>query len=312
MKKLLYIITILAALFLTATLVSLFIKDTSFSMPDIFDSISASEKKVAIVPISGIIASSGSASILDTGKIITPNEIERYIDSIKQDSSVDAVIFVINSPGGSPVASKDIADYIKTINKTKYAVIEDTGASGAYWVASSCDKIYANPMSVTGSIGVTSSYIDFANLMNKYGVDYNSLIAGNLKDMGSPYKNLTNQEREIFQKKINIVHDYFIKDIAKNRNISEEKVKALATGEFYLGSEAKTLNLIDEFGSKQTVLEQLKTELNATKITPVEYKESESLLSYFTKASAYEIGRGIGASLSSYAINTQSNPSIKA
>src|SRR3989344_5530558 len=89
--------------------------------------------------------------------------------------------------GGSSLSSLTFAEKIKELNKTKYAVIREVGASGAYWVASATDKIYASPMSITGSVGVIGSYLEFSGLFDKYGVGYERLVGGEYKDIGSPF-----------------------------------------------------------------------------------------------------------------------------
>ena len=139
----------------------------------------------------------------------------QFIKAAEKDPSVRAIIFDINSPGGSAVASEEIAHAIKESTKYKVAVIRDLGASGAYWIASSSDVIFASRMSLTGSIGVISSFIQFEGLMDKYGISYERLVAGERKDIGSPFREMTDEERILFQKKINTIHEYFINENGK-------------------------------------------------------------------------------------------------
>ena len=127
------------------------------------------------------------------------------IDSAKKDVRIKGVIFKINSPGGSVVGSKEIGNAIKKLGKPSVAVIREVGASGAYWVASSADVIIADELSITGSIGVISSYLQFSKIMEEYGITYERLVGGEHKDMGVPYKQLSKEEQIIMQKKINII-----------------------------------------------------------------------------------------------------------
>ena len=188
----------------------------------------------------------------------TSEGVLQDIKDAGKDSTVKGIILEINSPGGAVVASQEIADAVKSLNKTKYAVIREVGASGGYWIASATDKIIASPMSITGSIGVIGSYLEFSGLFEKYGIGYERLVSGDKKDIGTPYRDLTSEEKTLMENKLRIVHEYFIKQVAMNRHMEIEDVRKVATGEFYLGSEAKELGLIDEFGNKETAIELMK------------------------------------------------------
>ena len=176
---------------------------------------------IVVIPIEGEITGTGSDQLFGA-TTATPKNIIEKIDSIKNNKNVEAVIFEINSPGGAAVASQEIADAIRELNKTKYAVIKDVGASGAYWIASATDKIYASPVSITGSIGVISSYLEFSGLFEKYGIGYQRLVSGERKDIGIPYRELTLEEEKILQNKLNIVHEFFIREVARNRKLDYE------------------------------------------------------------------------------------------
>ena len=155
-------------------------------------------------------------------------------------------------------------------------------------------------MSITGSIGVTSSYIEFSKLMEKYGITYNSLKAGEYKDTGSPYKELTEKERKILENTLNKIYDYFIEQVSINRNISDSKVRELATGMIYLGDEAKALGLIDEIGDKDKAIEIAKKLANIKEAKLVTYQRELTLLDVMQRFSGevfYNIGRGIGREL---------------
>ncbi len=287
---------IIIGLFLVAVILSsLFVDKT------IFDG-----ETVAVVPINGIISNGESSSLLGT-EITTPTEIIEKLETIKKEEKIKAVIIEINSPGGSAAASQEIADAIKNVNKTKYAVIKDIGTSGAYWIATSTDKIYTSQVSITGSIGVISSYLEFSGLFDKYGIKYEQLISGERKDIGTPYRELKQEEKELLQNKLKLVHEFFIKEVAKNRNLEEEYVKNLATGEFYIGLEAKELKLTDEYGNTQQVFEILKKEKNIPNAKLHYMKKEKGLLASVLETSSYNIGKGIGVSL----INLEKENKIK-
>ena len=209
------------------------------------------------------------------------------------------MIFMINSPGGSPVASDEIATAVKHTNKTTVAVIRDVGASGGYWVASATDHVIANPASITGSIGVRAEYLEFPHFLEEYNVTYRRLVAGKYKDIGSPFKEMTPEEQVLFQATLDELHGLFIQEVATNRNMSYDDIKKIATGLFFTGVQAKKLGLVDELGGKNEAVKYLEKKLNATvELKP--YKKARPFLDALTggvSEQAYAMGRGIGDSL---------------
>jgi len=223
----------------------------------------------------------------------------------KESNNIKAVILVINSPGGTVIASKEIAEAVETLDKPIIAVIREIGTSGAYWVAASADKIIADELSITGSIGVTSSYLEFSGLMEKYGVSYEQLSVGKYKELGSPFKPLTEEERSLLDKKITTIHNIFLNRIQEKRELKD--IERIKTGEFFLGIEAFDLGLIDQFGNLQTAIEEAKKLANIpdAKIRTLERKQDLfNLLSQFSSEASYNIGRGIGAELKQPSIKT--------
>ena len=255
------------------------------------------EGNIALIPIKGVIT---SEKVKTFGQSVTSSStIVEFIEDADKNPKVKAIIFEINSPGGSPVATEEIANAIERTNKTTVAWIREIGTSGAYWIASSSDKIVANRMSITGSIGVIASYLEFSGMLEHYNVTYESLTAGRYKDVGSPFKPLTPEERALFQMQLDRLHNYFISTIAKNRNLPEERVRELATGMFYLGEEAQNLGLVDILGGKEEAKEIIEKELNIT-AEIIEYKEERTLidiLSEIFSQQSFNIGKGIGDSL---------------
>jgi len=146
---------------------------------------------VALIPISGVIMTEESGSYFSS-EIASSSEIVKSLHEAEESSQIKAIVLEINSPGGSAVASDEIGSAVKKakLKKPVVAVIRDAGASGGYWVASAADYIVANRMSITGSIGVLSSYLEFSGLMEQYGVTYEKLTAGKYKDMGNPFEKL--------------------------------------------------------------------------------------------------------------------------
>lgn len=253
---------------------------------------------VALIPIEGQLVAGSADGILSSG--VSSKDIVNLVEKADKNPSVKAIILEINSPGGSVIATKEIGDAVKRAHKPTYSLIREVGASGGYWIASATDKIIADELSVTGSIGVLSSYVEFAGLLERYNMTYQRLVSGKYKDMGSPFKEMTTDERELLMQKILKIHEYFIKEVAANRKLDVEHVRKLATGEFYLGSEALELGLIDALGNKQTVIEIIKKELNMTEVEIAEYRKTKTLKDIFSEVFSEQfffIGRGIGSAL---------------
>jgi len=253
---------------------------------------------VALIPIKGIIMTDSGSSVFDS-KYVSSTKIVEAIKTASDKPNIEAIVLEINSPGGAPVASDEIAQAIKNSNKTVVAWIREMGASGGYYIASACDTIVTHEMSITGSLGVIGSYLEFADLLTEYNVTYRRLVAGEHKDMGSPYKRLSIEEEKLWQNKLDIIHEIFIDEIITNRNLEPEEVKNLATGEIFLGVEAKELGLVDILGGKDEVTDYLEEKLNIT----VEYSTYQEkiglieLLSSMMNENSFLIGDGIGSAL---------------
>jgi len=193
---------------------------------------------------------------------------DSIIDLLKkaeENPNVEAIILSINSPGGTVVASKEVAEYILGMNKTVAAWIRDIGASGSYLIASACDYIVSDELSLVGSIGATMSYLSFNGTLEKYGAKYNEISSGSLKDMGSPYKDLTPEEYSMLSGIINESFDYFFKFVIENRNLSNDSADQIMDGRLVLGKQAKELGLVDTLGSKNEIIKYLES-INLTDI----------------------------------------------
>lgn len=266
------------------------------------DKASISNNGVAVIPIEGVITlEEGDVFPFEQGTASSKAIIEK-IEKAEKSNDIKAIILSINSPGGTVVASSNVADAVKSAEKPVVAYIQELGASGAYWIASASDSIVAEPLSITGSIGVISSYLEFSQLFEKYGVSYQRLVSGPYKDIGSPFKELTQEERDLLQNKIDIIHDEFISQVSQNRNIPESSVRELATGLFYLGKEAQQLKLVDELGNFEVArkkAEQL-AGIENSNIIKYEEKGKFGILDLITKTFAFYIGKGIGSALTIY------------
>ncbi|MBI2146626.1 signal peptide peptidase SppA [Candidatus Woesearchaeota archaeon] len=253
---------------------------------------------VAIIPITGPITGDGSSSL---GQSTTSSQgIVDFIQQANDNSNVKVIVLEINSPGGSAVASDEIASAVKKSEKPVIAVIREVGASGGYWIASATKHIIANRMSITGSIGVISSYLEFSGLMEKYGVNYERLVSGKYKDSGTPFKTLTEQERTLLQQKMDKIHTFFINEVAVNRNMDAAKVRELATGEFFLGVEALDVGLVDELGDMSTAEDYIQKTYGLESVETVRYEKKAGLFDLLTGVFSdfsFQVGEGIGSSL---------------
>ncbi|RME52846.1 signal peptide peptidase SppA [Candidatus Woesearchaeota archaeon] len=231
---------------------------------------------VARIKLHGVITVDDGLGTFSPDTIIA-EDVVSLLEKADEDASIKAVVLDINSPGGSAVASDEIGRVVRRLNKTVVAVIREVGASGGYWIASNADFVVANRMSITGSIGVTSSYLGFGGFLRDHNVTYNRLVAGKFKDMGSPFRELTDEERALFQEKLDRIHSFFIEEVAQNRNLSLEEVKNLATGEVYLGVEALDAGLVDALGGFEEAEQFLEEELGED-VSFVTFKKKKTFL----------------------------------
>lgn len=225
-------------------------------------------RTIAVIRIKGTITSSPSFLFETT----TPHEILSMIKRVEEDPGIKGVLFEIDSPGGSAVASREIAYGLKRISKPKMCWMGDIAASGAYWIASACDHIMADPLTITGSIGATASYIEFSQLFEKYGITYEQITSGERKDIGTPFRNLTEEEREKLEYVINEIFNYFLKDVKKSRNLSEEQVEKISSGDIFLAKDAVELGLVDSLGTIQDAKDRAKEMIGDPYAEFVEFK----------------------------------------
>ena len=256
---------------------------------------------VAKIYVNGPIVGDSSSTLFGE-QLASSSELRAQIKMAKDDRSVSAIMFEINSPGGSAVASREIADAILNVDKPTASLIREIGASGAYWIASSTDYIVADELSITGSIGVLASSLNFAGFIEDYNISYQQINGGKHKDIGSPFRDMTDEERKLMQAKIDSMHSVFIREVAFNRGISYEEVERAASGIFYLGSEAEKLNLVDELGNEDAVVKYLSVVLAVPKesILFKQYKRKLSFIELISGAFsdfAFKVGEGMSRGL---------------
>ena len=192
------------------------------------------------------------------GVILSAETLNSQLRRFGDDSSVKAIILHINSPGGGAAASQEIYNEVLRVRKEKHkkvvASVESVGASGAYYIASACDKIYANNASVVGSIGVIMEWTNYGELLRWAKLKNVSITAGELKSAGDPSRDLTPKEQAYFQSLVDNMYTQFVHDVAAGRRTTEDKIKPLATGQVWTGQQSLPLGLIDKVGGFRTAL----------------------------------------------------------
>jgi len=185
------------------------------------------------------------------GLLITAEPVVEELNDYAEDSSVKAIVLRIDSPGGGVVVSQEIYNAVKNARKEGKKVVASMGtvaASGGYYVAAAADRIVANPGTLTGSIGVKMEFANIEKLLEKIGVKGMVVKAGEYKDVGSPFREMSAQEKKLLQDVIDDVHNQFIKAIAEGRNMQEAEVRAIADGRIFTGQQALDLRLVDQLG----------------------------------------------------------------
>jgi len=193
-----------------------------------------------------------------SGVIVDADKLDSQLRKFGDDDSIKAIILHINSPGGGAAASQEIYHEVLRIRQEKHkkivASVESVGASGAYYIASACDSIYANDASVVGSIGVIMEWTNYGELYRWAKLKSVVIHAGELKDAGDPTHDVTPQEQVYFQSLVDNMYGQFIHDVATGRHTTDDKIKPLATGQVWTGEQSLPLGLIDKVGGFRTAL----------------------------------------------------------
>ncbi|MFH1369161.1 MAG: signal peptide peptidase SppA [Elusimicrobiota bacterium] len=210
---------------------------------------------VAVIQIYGPIyikeRSSYGFSANDSDRIV------KRLRKISRKGDVKAVVLRINSPGGSVAAVQEICKEIDNLKLNKIVVVAslgDVAASGGYYIASQADKIIASPGTLTGSIGVILQLANVQELFKKIGVKMETVRSGKYKDIGSSYRELSPEERQIFQKLTDDAYSQFVAAVETGRKFTHEKALELADGRIYTGTQAKELGMLDDFGNSEDAI----------------------------------------------------------
>jgi protease-4 len=229
---------------ITVAVVFLFLVATAITVSLISKGSMFAGERVGVVEVKGLIADSRA--------------VLKQLDRYSRDPSIKAIVVRINSPGGAVGPSQEILREIEKVRKKKKVVasLGTLAASGGYYIACGADLIMANRGTATGSIGVIMQFANVEGLTKKLGLDMYNITAGRYKDVGSPFRTMTKEERAYMQGLIDNIYQQFLRDVSRNRKIPMEKMRKIAEGKIYTGEEAKAVGLVDEFGNLPDAIEK--------------------------------------------------------
>jgi protease-4 len=238
-------------------------------------------ERIGVVEINGMLSGS--------------DPVVRQLVSFKKDDSIKAVILRVDSPGGAVAPSQEIHDEVIRVAAKKPVVVSmaSVAASGGYYVSIPAHRIVANPGTITGSIGVIMQLTNLEELYGKLGLKSLVVKSGEHKDIASPFRPMSSEDRKILQGVIDDIYDQFVSAVAEGRNLPVEKVRNLADGRIFTGRQAKEIGLVDELGGMQDAVGIAKDLAGISGEPKLVYppKDKENLLKYFVEESASQVGR---------------------
>jgi protease-4 len=234
-----WIIGIVAALVFFFGLFMLVIISFFFSDDD-EATVSAGGEKIAVVELRDV--------------ILTSEDVVRQFKKYRDNRSIRAIVFRVESPGGGVAASQEIYEEVKKTRDSGKPVVVSMGsvaASGGYYVSLGASRIVANPGTLTGSIGVIMQFVQVSELMKKIGIDETTIKTGRYKDSGSPFRRVTPEDRRYFDALVADVYDQFVEAVAEERGMETRYVKRYADGRVFTGRQAVDLGFVDTLGTME-------------------------------------------------------------
>ncbi len=192
------------------------------------------------------------------GGIYDSRQVIRDLESMVEDPGIQAIVLRVDSPGGGAAPSQEIFEYIRGVQEQGVPLVVSMGsvaASGAYYIACTADTIFANPGTLTGSIGVVMSFTNLEELFGKIGLDFEVIKSGRFKDTGSWSRQMTDAERALLQETIDDIHAQFVEAVAEGRGMEYDAVAALADGRIFSGRQALEAGLVDRLGTLEDAVE---------------------------------------------------------
>ncbi len=213
---------------------------------------------IIVSVIAVFVAGEGVALVEITGPIYSSRQVVDQLQKHKDDQFVRAIVLRIDSPGGAVAPVQEIHRELSKIQKSVVVSMGSTATSGGYYIASAADWVFANPGTLTGSIGVIMQFPKWEQLMRKVGVEQEIIKSGKYKDAGSIYRKLTPEEKDLFQATIDDVHDQFLEAVLKGRQhkeLSREEIEEIADGRLMSGRQALERKLVDQLGDMNDAIE---------------------------------------------------------
>lgn len=233
--------------------------------------------KIAIFDVEGTILDTGDQpSLLSGTSTYNHRSFLAKLDMAAKDNNIKGVILRINSPGGGVLESAEVYDKIlkvKAAGKPVYVSMGSMAASGGYYISAPADKIYASNETLTGSLGVIMHSYNYEKLAKKYGVEFETIKSGPYKDIMSPNRQMTAEERKILQSMVDNMYNQFVRVIANGRGMSEKEVRKLADGRVYDGRQAKQVKLVDEIGRLDDAIAGMKKNLDLKDAQVIRYTD---------------------------------------
>lgn len=254
-------------------------------------------KQIAVLDVNGVIQDMGDVTSFFESPTYNHQLFLKKLDYAQESDSIKGIIIRVNSPGGGVMESAEIHDKLVEIKKESkkpiYISMGSVAASGGYYIATPADKIFATKETMTGSLGVIMQSVNYAGLAEKYGVDFVTIKSGPYKDIMSPSREMTEEERQILQEMINNSYEGFVKVIADGRNMPTDQVKKIADGRVYDGLQAKELNLVDEFGYLEDVIKAMKSDHKLKGAQVVELSDYFGFESFFNMGANKMLGKDV-------------------
>ena len=233
--------------------------------------------KIALIDVQGEIVGTDEEALAEGA---SAEELRAQLRQAARDDGVKAVILRLNTPGGSVVASDEIYREVLELRRSGKPVVASMGevaASGGYFVSAAADRVVANPSTITGSIGVILVLLNLQGATGKLGIEPVVFISGRLKDIGSPFRDMTEEERQILQRLLDESYERFVEVVAEGRHMSELEVRELADGRPISGYQALRAGLVDRLGDLDTAVEVARELAGLDVATVVQYERPLSL-----------------------------------
>lgn len=268
--------------------------------------------KIAVLSLNGVIQDLGETSSLFQSAGYNHQYFMNQLSAILEDTNVKGVVLEVNSPGGGVVESADIYDALRMIQVEReiplYISMGGMAASGGYYVSAPADKIFVNPETITGSIGVIMESVNYAKLAEKYGIDFNTIKTGPYKDIMSGSREMKDDERAMLQEMINDSYERFVDIIVEGRGMTEAEVKKVADGRVMNGRQAIEAGLADEYGKAADVIAAMKEDYKLQDATVFEYTTLDSWTSILGVKAGNMFGSNIESELIGKLLNDYNAP----